>query len=134
MLAHTRLSSPACKGQQRITVKDQSCFHIGCFIVIGEIFAVTVVDKGSLVLEEPLPRDFPTGTHVKQFSQNEPTSSIENGFGHRIVKAPASEELSSDSGGGVACLLENEVILPTELQRGYVVTGLQEQHCKFLSL
>ena len=62
---HTCLSSPAYKGQQRITVKDQSCFHIGCFIVIGETFAAKAVDKGSLVLEEPLPRDFPTGTHVR---------------------------------------------------------------------
>ena len=98
------LSSPAYKGQQRITAKDQSGFRIGGFIVIGETFAVKVVDKGSLVLEEPLPRDFPTGTHVRQLSQNEPTSNIENGFGHRTVKEPTSEESSSNSGGS-GCLL-----------------------------
>ena len=62
----------------------------------------------SSVLEEPLPRDFPTGTHVRQLSQNEPTSNIENGFGHRTVKEPTSEESFSNSGGGVACLLETE--------------------------
>ena len=105
---HTCLSSPAYKGQRWITVKDQSCFHIGCFIVLGDIFAVKVVDKGSLILEESLPRDFSIGTHVRQLSQNEPTSSFENGFGHQTVKTPISEEFSSDSGGGVACLFENE--------------------------
>ena len=89
-------------------MKDQSCFRIGCFIVIGETFTVKVVDKGSLVLEEPLPRGFLPGTHVRQLSQNEPLLSIENGFDHRTVKTSTSEELSSDSGGGVACLFENE--------------------------
>ena len=59
------LEMPLFEGSKRVFTRDASLFVIGKYIVTGRWFVAQVVGRGSLIIDEPSPQDFPMGGSVR---------------------------------------------------------------------
>ena len=53
------------KGNRRVFVRDAHLFVIGKYVVIDRWFVSLITGRGSIIIEDPAPADFPPGTSVR---------------------------------------------------------------------
>ena len=53
------LEMPLFKGSNRVFVRDAHLFLVGKYVVIDRWFVSLIIGKGSIIIEDPAPRDFP---------------------------------------------------------------------------
>ena len=73
------LELPLFKGNNRVFVRDARLFPVGKYVVIDRWFVSLIVGKGSIIIEDPAPRDFPPGTSVRTTGQEDEWSVDGNG-------------------------------------------------------
>ena len=84
------LELPLFKGNKRVFVRDAHLFPVGKYVVIDRWFVSLIVGKGSIIIEDPAPRDFPPETSVRTTGQEDEWSVDENGRMLLTVSLPTS--------------------------------------------
>ena len=59
------LEMPPFKGSKRVFVRDPNFYIFRKYIVIARWFVTQIIGRGSLIIDEPSPQDFPMGTSVR---------------------------------------------------------------------
>ena len=59
------LELPLFKGNKRVFVRDAHLFVTGKDVVIDRWFVSLITGKGSIIIDDPAPTDFPSGTSVR---------------------------------------------------------------------
>ena len=67
------------KGSNRVFVRDARYFLVGKYVVIGRWFVSLITGKGSILIEDPAPRDFPPGASVWTTGHKDVWTVDENG-------------------------------------------------------
>ena len=65
------LELPLFKGRKRVFVRDAHLCVVGKYVVIDRWFVSLIIRKGSIIIEDPAPRDFPPGTSVRTTGQDD---------------------------------------------------------------
>ena len=73
------LELPLFKGSKRVFVRDAHLFVVGKYVVIDRWFVSLIIGRGSIIIEDPAPRDFPPGTSVRTTGQDDEWTMDENG-------------------------------------------------------
>ena len=65
------LELPLFKGSKRVFVRDAHLFLVGKYVVINRWFVSLITGRGSIIIADPSPRDFPMGTSVRTSGQDD---------------------------------------------------------------
>ena len=70
---------PLFRGSKRVFVRDAHLFVVGKYVVIDRWFVALIVWKGSIIIDESSPQDFPVGTSVRTIGQDDAWTLDESG-------------------------------------------------------
>ena len=73
------LEFPLFKGNKRVFVRDAHLFAIGKDVVIDRWFVSLITGKGSIIIDDPAPTDFPSGTSVRAIGPDDEWTWMKNG-------------------------------------------------------
>ena len=73
------LELPLFKGNRRVFVRDAHLFVFGKYVVIDRWFVSLVTGRGSIIIEDPAPADFPPGTSVRTTGPDDEWTMDDNG-------------------------------------------------------